>query len=382
MTELSLYLHLPYCSQRCSYCDFNAHLLPEASDGLFEAYTEAMLADIAAQSPARLHTLFLGGGTPSLWPAELLERILLEVQRRFEWPDGLEATIELNPGTSAQSKLDLYRRMGLTRVSVGAQSFEPKHLQAVGRSHTPESIEETVRMARKAGFSNISLDLIYGFPEQTPEEWSRTLQRSLALEPEHLAVYQLTVEPGTRLQSQLARGELELPPEEDFLAFDEEAESRLLQASYLAYELSNWAKPGRESLHNLVYWTDRPYLGLGCGAASYQNGWRWERIKAPLFYQRAIAQGRSPVVAWERRDNDGALKDTLMMGLRTTRGVDFAALAQRYRGFQADELLAFFEGLPSDWWELHPGGVRLTKRGWDLHSEITMQLMDVLFSFS
>ena len=381
-SNLALYLHIPYCRTRCSYCDFNAHALPSETTGLFERYAEALIKDIKNQKKAEVSTIFWGGGTPSLMPLEPLSEIVRALDERFTWSAELENTIEANPGQISAETFEQYLKLGINRLSIGAQSFHSSHLELVGRVHSPKDIQTTYETARSVGFSNISLDLIYGFPQQSLDQWKETLQKALELNPNHFSIYQLTIEPSTRLEVQLAKGELELPPEDDMIAMDDWAEKTLTEAGYSRYEVSNWCKPGCESQHNQAYWSDRSYLGLGCGAVSFLNGWRFERIKAPAYYERALAQGRSPVIFAEKRSADGALKDHLMMGLRVKNGVSVNVLEGRYPGFKREELEAFFERLPSAWWRRREDSFELTRRGWDFHSEVTIELMNVMFSFS
>lgn len=377
----ALYLHVPYCRSRCTYCDFNAYHLNSESESVFTDYAEALIQDIRSSQPQAVSTMFWGGGTPSLMPLDSLARILREVKAVHPIAADSEHTIEVNPGTVTSSNLERYLELGINRLSVGAQSFEEKHLRLVGRIHSPNHIEDCLRQARQVGFQNLSLDLIYGFPTQTVEEWRRTLDRALDLQPDHLSVYQLTVEPATRLQVQLAQGELTLPCEDDLIAMDDLAEEVLSTEGYRRYEISNWARPGKECRHNLIYWADLPYLGLGCGAVSFVDGWRIERIKPPTYYQRALAQGRSPVIFAERRGSDGALKDYLMMALRVRGGVTWSSVQRRFPTLSKDQIVQFLERLPADWWRTSNRGFELTRRGWDFHSEVTMELMNVMFSF-
>lgn len=379
---LGLYVHFPYCRQRCTYCDFNAHLVPPDRESAMLAYHCALLRDIAALPRARVSTVFWGGGTPSLVPLPLLLEVQAALERRLEWAWDLENTIEVNPGTMSLEELRALRAAGWNRVSVGAQAFQPALLELVGRVHSASEITSTFQTARAAGFENLSLDLIYGFPGQTLDQWEESLDRALELQPQHLSVYALTVEPSTRLERQLALGELVLPPEEVREAMDDLAIDRLQAEGFERYEVSNWARPGRECRHNLLYWSDSPYLGVGCGAVSFLDGWRTERIKPPLYYQKALSQGRTPLSFAERRDRDGALKDVLMMGLRVAQGVSEEELLARFPGLSADQLEAFFQRLPEHWWRKAEGRYRLTRAGWDFHSDVTMELLGVLFSFS
>ena len=314
-------------------------------------------------------------------PLEALTELSQAVSSTFDLRPDVENTIEVNPGTTDVSGFRRYLELGINRVSIGAQSFEPSHLARVGRVHSGPDIEETFQAARRAGYDNLSLDLIYGFPEQTLAEWRDTLERAMALEPEHLSVYHLTIEPFTKLEKQLARGELVLPCEDLQADMDDLALDLLEPAGFYRYEVSNWSLPGRECQHNLLYWTEAPYLGLGCGAVSYLDGWRNERIKAPAYYERALAAGKSPVTYVERRGMDGAVKDALMMGLRIAEGVDGSELCHRFPGLSITHLEQFFERLPANWWVREGNRFRLTRKGWDFHSEVVMELMNVMFSF-
>jgi oxygen-independent coproporphyrinogen-3 oxidase len=379
---MGLYLHFPYCRQRCSYCDFNAHLAPPEPGKAYQDYHQALLKDIASLPPARVSTIFWGGGTPSMMPLPFLVEAQQALDGIFTWTEELENTLEVNPGSMDEDGFRQLREHGWNRLSLGAQAFQPHLLQLVGRVHTAEDIETTFRAARRGGFDNLSLDLIYGFPEQTLAQLEETVSRALALEPEHLSVYCLTIEPSTRLEKQLRQGELELPDEEIRESMDDSAIRTLTAAGFHRYEVSNWARPGRQSRHNIHYWTDTPYLAAGCGAVSYYDGWRRERIKAPVYYQKAIQEGRSPVSFAERRDRDGALKDALMMGLRVAEGVSARELLQRHPGLSREQLEAFFQRLPSHWWNFRQDRYRLTRAGWDFHSEVAMELLGVLFSFS
>ncbi|MBI3927470.1 MAG: radical SAM family heme chaperone HemW [Armatimonadetes bacterium] len=373
--EAALYLHFPYCISRCTYCDFNAHVAPETT-GESRAYIVALLRDIdALEGEYRLRSVFLGGGTPSLNSADWLVEVLDRCRRVFEIPPEAEITIEANPGTVDEAGLAKLRAGGVNRISFGVQSFDADILRVLNRVHTPREAALAAAAARTAGFDNLSLDLIYGLPGQNLAGWEETLTRALELEPEHLSIYQLVVEPGTHLERQVDRGEVELPVEDETLAMDRRTVELLPRAGFRRYEISNWSQPGRECLHNQIYWRDEPYLGLGCGAVSYIGGWRFRRIRHPVPYARALAEGRSPLVEAERLGSERALKDGLMLALRTRDGLDLDRVARRY---QADprHLQEFLESLPDGW--VHPinGRASLTGEGLDFWNEIYLRLMD------
>ena len=376
--NVALYLHFPYCRSRCTYCDFNAY--QDAGEVARDQYIEALIKDlreVGRQEAFRIATVFCGGGTPSLQSAPQLARVLQACREAFDY-QAREVTLEANPGTVSLSQLQQLREAGFNRLSLGVQSFESPLLARLQRIHSPEEVEQAVSWARQAGFDNLSLDLIYGLPGQTLEGWRQTLKRALSLGPQHLSCYQLTVEPGTHLESQLRRGELQLPEEEVLEAMERSLHRELGRTGYRRYEVSNWSLPGFHSRHNLWYWKDRPYLGLGCGATGFIRGWRIRRLLHPHAYQQALAVGASPVATAERRDAEGALRDHLMMGLRTRWGVPLSGLRRRFPLLSKKALERFLQGLPRDWWSLDDRRLKLTSRGVEFASSVCEAMMDVL----
>lgn len=256
----SLYLHIPFCHTRCHYCDFNtfAGMLP-----LREPYVRALLTEIGLAGALAQHTdgrkrrsrtIFLGGGTPSLLQVEQIERIIAACFKSFAIDADAEITMEANPGTLNQEQLIGVRKTGINRLSMGAQSFDAELLKTLGRIHTPEEIEQAVQYARRAGFSSINLDFMFGLPNQTMQHWQETLKRALALRPEHLSLYSLIIEEGTPFHDWVDTGDI-IPGDEDLCAdMYEYADDLLRQAGYINYEISNWALPEHQSRHNLTYW--------------------------------------------------------------------------------------------------------------------------------
>lgn len=373
--KAALYLHFPYCRSRCTYCDFNAYT--DGGESARSDYITALCADIAAQPRATIYSIFCGGGTPSLHTASELGRVLDACRAAFDYQP-VEVTLEANPGTVTLAQLQGLRSVGFDRLSLGVQTFETTLLGRLNRIHSVDEVRQAVCWARQAGFDNLSLDLIYGLPGQTLASWQATVEQALLLEPDHLSVYQLTVEYGTHLEAQLRRGELRLPGESRVDRMDRWMRRRLRSSGLVRYEVSNWARPGRWSRHNLVYWKDLPYLGLGCGATGFVNGWRVRRLLHPVAYERAVLMGASPVISAERRSDEGALRDCLMMGLRTRWGVCLRRLRRRFPGLKQKTLEAFFQGLPSDWFRLSSRRVRLTARGADFVSSVCSEMMDFL----
>lgn len=262
---LSLYLHFPWCVQKCPYCDFNSHAvrgdLPE------DAYIDALIRDLdfeLADRPEKrpLQSIFMGGGTPSLFSAAAIGRLLTTVSSRLPFAQDIEITLEANPGTAEHGHFAGYRSAGVNRLSMGVQSFNDAHLQRLGRIHDHREAIQAVTLARQAGFDNLNLDLMYALPEQTPEQAAHDLKAAFSLAPEHLSYYQLTLEPNTAF----AANPPPLPDDDAAWALHEQGAAMLAQAGYQAYEISATAQPGRQSRHNLNYWRFGDYLGIGAGA--------------------------------------------------------------------------------------------------------------------
>jgi oxygen-independent coproporphyrinogen-3 oxidase len=288
---LSLYFHIPFCTHRCAYCDFNTYAGQEEQ---IPAYVNALCKEIEYVGPraersrsdgggvveARLmaHTIFFGGGTPSLLSPGQFEAIFKSIHENFVVTDDVEITIEANPGTVSYEKLLALRQIGINRISYGVQSANTEELRMLERAHNFFDVIDAVAFARKAGFENLNLDLIYGLPEQTLETWQTTVKRVLDLQPEHISAYALTLEHGTPFGRWASRGLLPLP-DPDFAAEMYEWLSETLEANaYIQYEISNWARPGYECRHNLQYWRGLPYLAFGAGAHGYTNGYRYSNV--------------------------------------------------------------------------------------------------------
>ena len=337
-SSLSLYLHIPFCRVKCTYCDFNTYA---GLEDLFQTYTGALAQEINVMGAYRnrplLRTIFIGGGTPTVLTIAQLERILAACYEAFDILPGAEITSEANPGTVNEAYLRDLTGLGINRLSFGAQSFAPGELHMLGRLHSAEAIGETIIAARRAGANNLNLDLIYGLPNQALATWRDTLARAVALEPEHISLYSLTLEKGTALRAQVVRGELPLP-EADLAAEMYELAGELLDpAGYAQYEISNWCKPGYECQHNLTYWRNQPYLGCGPGAHSSENNKRWWNVKPVPHYLKLInhldqATHPHPAIAgFEEIDRPLAMAETMILGLRLTQqGVSLADFESRF----------------------------------------------------
>ncbi len=288
---LSLYVHIPFCETKCPYCDFNTYAGLET---LIPSYLQALQREIAFWGDAlghpQVHTIFLGGGTPSLLTLPQLAALMQTVHTAFAVLPDNETTLEANPGDLTLEKLQGYPSLGVNRLSIGVQSLDDPLLKVLGRRHNALEAVEAYQRARQAGLQNVNLDFIYGIPHQSLDTWKETVDRAVALAPEHLSLYALTLESNTPMEVWVRQGVL--PEPDPDLAADMYlyAEERLAQAGYEHYEISNWAQPGRESRHNLTYWRNLPYLGVGPGAHSYLQGYRFSVLRSPPEYIRRASQ--------------------------------------------------------------------------------------------
>lgn len=329
-----LYVHLPFCRQKCFYCDFPSYA---GQEGRMAVYVEALLGELAREgAPLRAawgppRTVYLGGGTPTALPPALMERLLAGLREFLAAaPDALEFTCECNPGTVDAAYLSLLRAGGVNRLSLGVQTFDDALLRRIGRIHTAAQARAAVRQARAAGFRNLSLDLMYGLPGQTLAGLEMSVQQALALAPQHISIYGLQVEEGTAFARAQAAGRLALPSDEESEAMYDYMTAALPVAGYARYEISNFARPGFESRHNLGYWQDVPYLGVGAAAHSYLDGQRYENPRGIEEYLAALREsGRA------RREEEPLTRATSMeefafLALRTARGIDRARFAARF----------------------------------------------------
>ncbi|UYN89390.1 MAG: radical SAM family heme chaperone HemW [Anaerolineales bacterium] len=349
MQPTSLYLHIPFCRHRCGYCDFNTYA---GLDNLIPAYTDALIAEaywLAREAGERLpvHTIFLGGGTPSLLPLEAMQRLLQALQDAYDVAADAEISLEANPGTLSPEYLAGLRAAGFNRISLGVQSASPHELLVLEREHDFVDVVNSVKWARQAGFDNLNLDWIFGLPGQSLASWQRNLELATSLAPEHLSLYALSIEHGTPFRELDARGLLALPDGDAAAEMYELADRMLADAGFVQYEISNWAKLGgdgqpRVCRHNLQYWRNLPYAGLGAGAHGFLAGHRTANVLAPAAYIKrmreaaaqppALEYPRTPVTASaERVDARREMGETMMMGLRLVReGVSQAGFAERF----------------------------------------------------
>jgi oxygen-independent coproporphyrinogen-3 oxidase len=277
-----------------------------------------------------LTSIFFGGGTPTLLPPETLNSLLAECLDRFPYADEAEISIEVNPATVDAHGLAALRRAGFNRLSIGVQSLDDSELLLLGRPHRVDDAVKTVRLAREAGFDNINLDLMYGLPGQALHVWQTTLDRALALQPEHLSIYELTLEDGTPFARLREQGTFALPDEETILLMLDETQQALNQAGFNRYEISNYAQPGCQCCHNINYWRNGEYIGLGAGAVAFLNGIRYTAIADADQFCECLENGQDVWAEKEKLDRDAAFRETVIMGLRMTAGISLPELTERF----------------------------------------------------
>ena len=387
MTRGGIYLHIPFCEAKCIYCDFCSYAGLEALHG---AYVDALLVQIRQSGSSRhgltFDTLFVGGGTPTVLTSEQLAAIVAACRTWLGLPEDAEATVEANPGTITQASLAALLQAGYNRLSIGVQSLHDQELALLGRIHDVRGALEAITAARAVGFSNLSLDLMYGLPHQPLARWQATLERALALAPEHLSLYALTIEERTPLARSIALGALPAP--DDDLAADmyELAQEMLSACGYAQYEISNWARrspgdqpgqpPARACQHNLHYWRNEPYLGLGVGAHGYDGQRRYAHIVDPEEYVRRVAAGESTLASSEAISRDQAMDETMIMGLRLANGVTRDRFRRRF-GVELDAVYAEALAALADTGllEVDATGIRLAPRGYLLGNRVFAEFM-------
>lgn len=323
MNSAGLYIHIPFCRSRCSYCDFATGIYETS---LTERYVRALLKEIGEWSeievPRRVDTIYFGGGTPSLLSPAQLSAIREAIQSRFDVEVDAEVTMEMNPGTVSPEGLSEFRRMGINRASFGAQTFDDRELARLGRSHTTEDTTNTFHQLRAAGFDNVSFDLIAGLPGQSLAGWNHNLDRALALKPEHLSFYLLEVHEGTPLAEHIRKGIQPRPDDDLATEMYEVMLARADASGYEHYEISNLSRPGFESRHNTKYWIGAPYYGFGCSAHSYDGkNRRWSNERDVARYVALVEQGRKPVVERVELTPEEVRAEAVFLGMRMMRGV-------------------------------------------------------------
>lgn len=367
--EIGLYIHIPFCKKKCAYCDFSSYAGREAD---MDAYVQKLIGECREKSrrDVSVATLYIGGGTPSLLPPALMEKILLAVKEHFSFLPGAECSCECNPGTVTEDFLSVLKKGGVNRLSLGAQAAQEDLLAVLGRIHTWEQVERTAKLAREWGFENLNLDLMLGLPGQTLAQMEETLQKALALSPTHLSCYGLIVEEGTKMQAMVDKGLWTLPDEETERAMYEKCREILFAHGFEQYEISNFSLPGFSCRHNTDCWKRREYIGLGCAACGFIDGVRFQNPPSLQDYLFGCPAEETPI------SPEDARFESVMLGLRMMEGVsekDF----EKMHGISLREAFGpklekpLKEGLLL--WE--NGRLRLTRRGMDVQNRILVELL-------
>ncbi len=371
MTAAGLYLHIPFCSSRCSYCDFATGLYKEE---LAEHYVRALVTDIQSSRyfGDSVDTIYFGGGTPSLLAPSQLELILTALHDCFKIDSKSEVTLEINPGSVNEEKLRAFRSLGVNRASFGAQTFDDAELAKLGRSHTTADTLKTFNDLRSVGFENVSFDLIAGLPGQTLTGWQRNINQALELRPEHLSFYLLEVHSGTPLAEHIRRG-IQPEPDDDLAGVMYQwMLEQAADAGYEHYEISNLCRPGFHSRHNVKYWTGEPYYGFGCSAHSYDGAMRrWSNHRDVLQYVTVIENGESPVVDEQQLSQTDVRAEALFLGMRLMQGVDLRRYRESFGVDLRDEHAADLDRFcKAGLLELDGDLIRLTRTGALLSNEV------------
>lgn len=378
--ELSIYLHVPFCRVRCGYCDFNTYTATElrgvkqsdyASQAILEVEHGARILESSGVPARQASTVFFGGGTPTLLPAENLASMLAAVRDNYGLMPGAEVTTEANPDSVDARYLQTLKDAGFTRVSFGMQSAVPHVLAALERTHDPARIPLVVAWAREAGL-DVSVDLIYGTPGESLEDWRQSVEHAIAQQPDHISAYSLIVEEGTKLARQIKRGELAQPDEDAQADMYELADGLLSAAGFEWYEVSNWAQgPAKRSQHNLAYWRSNDWWGVGPGAHSHVGGVRWWNVKHPAAYADRVLAGVSPAAGRETLDASAREFERVLLRARIREGIPLSTLSAPGRkavaGLIADELVNARAALA--------GSVELTLRGRLLADAVVRRLL-------
>lgn len=373
MNPLAIYVHVPFCKRKCAYCDFASYA---GCEGQIDSYFKALGGEIDAWADElrayQARSIFFGGGTPSLVPAERIAAVMEKLRSCVEFTPDIEITLEANPGTVDMEKLRAYRTAGINRLSFGVQSFDGELLKNLDRIHTPDEAKEAVHMAREAGFENISIDLMYALPGQTMAQWAKTLETAVALPLTHISAYSLIVEEGTRMARWVEEGKACIPDDDLVNEMQRMAVVKLAKAGFDRYEISNFARPGCESRHNYTYWTGGEYLGLGSAAHSLMNNLRFGN---PPELERYIAGER--MLNREERTREDRREEMLMLSTRTTRGLDLNEWQQLFTDRLEQSKAREIEKLKNyGLVEIENGFLKLTTMGLELQDSVVLELMD------
>lgn len=383
-SAFSLYIHIPYCISKCPYCDFNSHVVADIPE---TQYTEALLRELQSYGASvdwqgrTVQSIFFGGGTPSTFKPASIGKILACTAATFPLQADCEITLEANPGTVDREHFFGYRDAGVNRISVGVQSFQPRLLKFLGRIHSADEARNALEVVRRAGFHNFSFDLIYANPSQTLRELEADIDAALEFQPPHLSAYNLTFEEGTPFHHEYRSGRLTSLTEDEEVDMAEMIEAKFRAAGLLRYEISNYARPGCQSRHNVNYWQSGDYVGLGAGAHSYVRrsdgicGRRWSNEKNPSKYMAQVNQSNHAVVDREEIDRDKAAGEFMFLGLRLTEGVRIETFRRRFGKSPAEFYPQIESWIEGELLEENGCFLRFTPKGLMLANSIFVHFM-------
>lgn len=375
--EIGLYVHIPFCIKKCKYCDFISY---RQNNSMIDSYVTALTKELSMHKNTlrdyKIKTVFIGGGTPSILDINKLDIIINQIHKNFDINSRAEVTIECNPGTLTKEKLKFYKNIGINRLSIGLQSFNNEILKFIGRIHSKEDFIDNYNKARNAGFENINIDLIYGLPNQDMKDWEGTLKEVIKLKPEHVSAYSLKIEEGTVLYRLLDEKKLNLPSDEEdrdmyHFAIDLLNENRIRQ-----YEISNFSKNGYECMHNLIYWNNEEYLGVGVSAHSYLNQKRFSNTNDINEYINFINRGELPIQMEEYKNKEDEITETIFLTLRLNKGLDLMKFHDRFQvsilDIYGDKIRKLIDlGLLT----IKGNHIRLTSYGMDVSNQVFVEFL-------
>lgn len=375
-SPFGVYVHVPFCHRICTYCDFAVTTARKYFRSFVEAVDKELTLDTSFTSRP-LSTLYVGGGTPSFLPFEEWNILIRCLERRFSIHEAAEWTLEVNPSDVSPESAAFWKKLGFNRLSLGVQSFRNDELKFLTRNHTAREAEDAFIIARDAGFHNINLDLIFGLPDQTLDDWTHSLETALSLQPEHVSVYNLTIEEGTHLHKLVTQHRVALPEDEHQLELFISARTTLENGGYEHYEISNYAKPGCRSRHNSAYWRGLPYLGLGPSAHSYDGSARWWNVRGVVDYIRSLQANRLPVENREELTREQRMMEKILLGLRQKEGLDIGDFESHF-GCRFTSVFAVGLDASRPWYDMDNGHLRLTPDGMFVYNAVCRSLIDCI----
>ncbi|WP_409301779.1 radical SAM family heme chaperone HemW [Peribacillus sp. SCS-155] len=374
----SAYIHIPFCEHICHYCDFNKVFLKgQPVDEYLQMLEKEMQLAMQLHRPMVMDTVFVGGGTPTSLNADQLQTLTGSIRKTLPLSEDVEYTFEANPGDLSEEKLSVLYNAGVNRLSFGVQSFNDELLKRIGRTHKAADVYETIEKAYKIGFQNVSIDIIYGLPGQTMEDFEDTLSKALDLQLPHYSGYSLIVEPKTVFYNLMQKGKLNLPPQDLEAAMYERLMERMTQSGHVQYEISNFSKPGYESKHNITYWNNEEYFGFGAGAHGYVDGRRVSNHGPLKKYMAPVAQGLMPHIEEHQVTREEKMEEELFLGLRKTKGVSLEGFKNKFFVEMTDIFRqAITEQMEKGLLVMEDGYVRLTRRGRLLGNEVFQSFLE------